>query len=95
MSEGAVLLLHSADRKGLVATIGNFLFSHGGNILHADQHQDAELGLFIRIEWSLHEFGCPAARPVLRGTVSLHSDPRRQKSEMPGSYNSSCCGSTR
>jgi formyltetrahydrofolate deformylase len=36
MNESAVLLLHSADRKELVATIANFLFSHGGNILHAD-----------------------------------------------------------
>ena len=57
MNESAVLLLHSANRKGLVATIANFLFSHGGNILHADQHQDAELGLFfMRIEWSLRDF---------------------------------------
>ena len=57
MNESAVLLLHSTDRKGLVATIANFLFAHGGNILHADQHQDAELGLFfMRIEWSLRDF---------------------------------------
>jgi formyltetrahydrofolate deformylase len=57
MNESAVLLLHSIDRKGLVSTIANFLFAHGGNILHADQHQDAELGLFfMRIEWSLRDF---------------------------------------
>jgi formyltetrahydrofolate deformylase len=57
MSQSAVLLLHSADRKGLVAMTANFLFAHGGNILHADQHQDAELGLFfMRIEWSLAGF---------------------------------------
>ncbi len=57
MNESAILLLHSADRKGLVSTIANFLFEHGGNILHADQHQDAELGLFfMRIEWSLRDF---------------------------------------
>jgi formyltetrahydrofolate deformylase len=57
MNESAVLLLHSADRKGLVSVIANFLFAHGGNILHADQHQDAELGLFfMRIEWSLRDF---------------------------------------
>lgn len=57
MDESAILLLHSADRKGLVSTIANFLFIHGGNILHADQHQDAELGLFfMRIEWSLRDF---------------------------------------
>jgi len=57
MDESAILLLHSADRKGLVSVIANFLFDHGGNILHADQHQDAELGLFfMRIEWSLRDF---------------------------------------
>jgi formyltetrahydrofolate deformylase len=57
MIESAVLLLHSPDRKGLVASIANFLYAHGGNILHADQHQDAELGLFfMRIEWSLADF---------------------------------------
>jgi formyltetrahydrofolate deformylase len=57
MDESAILLLHSADRKGLVSGIANFLFAHGGNILHADQHQDAELGLFfMRIEWSLRDF---------------------------------------
>ncbi len=57
MNQSAVLLLHSVDRKGLVAMIANFLLAHGGNILHADQHQDAELGLFfMRIEWSLAGF---------------------------------------
>ncbi len=57
MNESAVLLLHAVDRRGLVAMIANFLLTHGGNILHADQHQDAELGLFfMRIEWSLAGF---------------------------------------
>ena len=57
MSNNAILLLHSLDRKGLVATVANFLYEHHGNILHADQHQDAELGLFfMRIEWSLQDF---------------------------------------
>jgi formyltetrahydrofolate deformylase len=63
MNESAVLLLHSADRKGLVSVIANFLFAHGGNILHADQHLDAELGLFfMRIEWSLHDFDLDESR---------------------------------
>jgi formyltetrahydrofolate deformylase len=57
MEPSAVLLLYCADRKGLVFGIARFLLEHGGNILHADQHQDAELGLFfMRIEWSLAEF---------------------------------------
>ncbi|HEY6291628.1 MAG TPA: formyltetrahydrofolate deformylase [Terriglobia bacterium] len=53
----AVLLISSPDRKGLVARISDFIFSHGGNILHADHHVDAEAGLFLmRIEWDLEGF---------------------------------------
>lgn len=57
MDASATLLLYCADRQGLVFGIARFLLEHGGNILHADQHQDAELGLFfMRIEWSLALF---------------------------------------
>ncbi|MEO7143260.1 MAG: formyltetrahydrofolate deformylase [Bryobacteraceae bacterium] len=57
MADSAVLLIHSPDRKGIVAGIATFLASHGANILHADQHQDHDLGLFfMRIEWDLAEF---------------------------------------
>ncbi|WP_018292114.1 formyltetrahydrofolate deformylase [Verrucomicrobium sp. 3C] len=57
MSKTAVLLITCPDQKGLVCAIANFLFEHGGNILHADQHQDAELGLFLmRVEWALEDF---------------------------------------
>jgi formyltetrahydrofolate deformylase len=53
----AILLIDSADRKGLVATIADFLYLHGANILHADQHQDNDLKLFfMRVEWELSEF---------------------------------------
>ncbi|MEK7752593.1 MAG: ACT domain-containing protein, partial [Acidobacteriota bacterium] len=45
MRDSATLLIHCPDRKGLVAAISSFLFAHGANILHADQHQDNELGL--------------------------------------------------
>jgi len=48
----AILLLDCPDRKGLVAAIANFLLAQNANILHADQHQDNELGLFfMRIEF--------------------------------------------
>ncbi len=49
----AVLLLECPDRKGLVAAIMNFLVSeYDANILHAGQHQDAELArFFMRIEF--------------------------------------------
>jgi formyltetrahydrofolate deformylase len=57
MSNTAVLLIHCPDRKGLVAGVSSLLYRHGANIMHADQHQDHEAGLFfMRIEWPLSEF---------------------------------------
>jgi formyltetrahydrofolate deformylase len=57
MENTATLLLYCEDRKGLVFAIAQFILEHGGNILHADQHQDAALGLFfMRIQWSLAGF---------------------------------------
>jgi formyltetrahydrofolate deformylase len=57
MEPSATLLLHCQDRKGLVFAIAQFILTHGGNILHADQHQDEALGLFfVRIVWSLTDF---------------------------------------
>ena len=58
MSDSAVLLIDCPDRKGLVARVSGLLYEHGANILHADQHQDHELGLFfMRVEWALDEHG--------------------------------------
>jgi len=53
-SQTAILLIDCPDRKGLVAAIVNFLVQrYDVNILNADQHQDAELGLFfMRVEFS-------------------------------------------
>ena len=57
MEPAATLLLYCEDRKGLVLGIAQFILEHGGNILHADQHQDAVLGMFfMRIQWSLSGF---------------------------------------
>ena len=54
MRHTAVLLISCPDQKGLVAAIADFLLTHNANILHADQHQDAELKLFLmRVEWDL------------------------------------------
>ncbi len=54
MKNTAVLLLSCPDRKGLVARVAGLLYEQGANILHADQHQDHDLGLFfMRVEWSL------------------------------------------
>ena len=56
MPKTAILLIDCPDRKGLVAAIANFLLAQNANILHADQHQDNELGLFfMRIEFSLDQ----------------------------------------
>jgi formyltetrahydrofolate deformylase len=45
------------DQKGIVAAIANFVLAYEGNILHADQHQAAEVGLFLcRVEWDLSGF---------------------------------------
>lgn len=48
-----VALLHGPDQPGLVARVAGWIFEHGGNIIHADQHRDMESGVFFqRIEWS-------------------------------------------
>jgi formyltetrahydrofolate deformylase len=44
--------LHGPDQPGLVARVAGWIFEHGGNILHADQHRDMEAGVFFqRVEW--------------------------------------------
>jgi formyltetrahydrofolate deformylase len=63
MTNTAVLLINCPDRKGLVAGVSGLLFRFGANITHADQHQDAEAGLFfMRVEWMLEGFDLPAFR---------------------------------
>ena len=53
----ATLLITCPDSKGIVAAIADFLYQHNANILHADQHQDAENNLFLmRVEWDLAGF---------------------------------------
>ena len=52
----AVLLIDCPDQKGLVARVASLLYEQGANILHADQHQDHELGLFfMRVEWAIED----------------------------------------
>jgi len=67
----AVLLLTCPDQKGLVASVSDFLYRNDGNIIHADQHTDAEEGIFLqRVEWELAGFQVPreeigeAFRPI-------------------------------
>lgn len=57
MKNTATLLVICPDTRGIVASVGEFLYRNGANVLHADQHQDGERGLFLmRVEWDLHGF---------------------------------------
>ena len=52
MKKTAILLITCPDQRGLVATIADFVFRHGGNILHADEHGDETSNLFLmRVEF--------------------------------------------
>jgi formyltetrahydrofolate deformylase len=53
----ATLLVSCRDRTGLVAALSEFVFVNGGNIRDADQHAEAESGLFfMRLVWDLAHF---------------------------------------
>ena len=52
-----VLLVQCPDRKGLDATIADFIYRHDGNILHFEQHQAGEERFYLaRVEWDLDGF---------------------------------------
>ncbi|MBF0386799.1 MAG: formyltetrahydrofolate deformylase [Candidatus Omnitrophica bacterium] len=56
----AILLVSCPDQKGITAAVTDFVFRHGGNILHAAQHTDAQAGVFfMRIEWDMDGFSVP------------------------------------
>jgi formyltetrahydrofolate deformylase len=57
MKNSAILLVSCPDAKGEVASIADFVYWHGGNILHADEHADEESGLFLmRVEFDPKDF---------------------------------------
>lgn len=57
MTATATLLVSCPDQQGLVAKISSFIYSNGGNIIHADHHTDLAADLFLtRIEWQLDGF---------------------------------------
>ena len=77
MKNSAVLLISCPDRKGIVATISDFVFRHNGNILHADEHADEESNLFLmRVEFDPAEFDIDLA------DFSRHFTPIADKFEM-------------
>ncbi len=86
MAATATLLISCPDRPGLVARTSTFLAERNANIVHADQHTDAEAGLFLqRIEFELDGLDADALGPdfapigdELDMEWSLHL-PRRQR----------------
>jgi formyltetrahydrofolate deformylase len=63
MKNTATLLITCPDTRGIVASIADFLYQHNANILHADQHQDAENNLFLmRVQWDLDGFSLDEVR---------------------------------
>jgi len=57
VKNSAILLLKCPDRKGLDAAIADFIYWHGGDILHFEQHQAGEERFYLaRVEWDLTAF---------------------------------------
>ena len=55
-----------------MARVSSLLYEHGANIVHADQHQDHDLGLFfMRVEWSLGNGGEVGASEASAPTFDL------------------------
>ena len=53
MSASGILLISCPDKRGIVASVADFIYQRGGNVVHADQHRDDDVGsFFTRIEWS-------------------------------------------
>ena len=74
-----IALLHGPDQPGLVARVAGWIFEHGGNILHADQHRDTEEGVFfqrVEREPSGGQTSDGAAREFLDFAASLGMNAR-------------------
>src|SRR5260370_12675168 len=57
LKNSAILLLQCPDRKGLDAAIADFIYWHGGDILHFEQHQAGEERFYLaRVELDLTGF---------------------------------------
>jgi formyltetrahydrofolate deformylase len=63
MHTSAILLISCPDRKGIVATVADFVYRHNGNILCADEHGDEESNLFLlRVEFDPADFAFDLAQ---------------------------------
>jgi formyltetrahydrofolate deformylase len=62
MHNSAILLVSCPDRKGIVASISDFIFQNNGNILSNDEHGDEASNLFLtRVEFDATTFAFPLA----------------------------------
>ena len=60
MTATGVLLLSCPDQRGVVAAVADFIASHNGNIVHAEQHtDDVEKVFFQRVEFEIDGFDLP------------------------------------
>jgi formyltetrahydrofolate deformylase len=56
----AILLMHCADQKGIVAEVTEFIHNNHGNIITLDEHVDRlDKVFYMRVEWELAEFLIP------------------------------------
>ena len=82
MKNSAILLVSCPDSKGEVASIADFVYRHGGNILHADEHADEESGLFLmRVEFDPKDFDIDLSQSDL-GDFGRHFTPVADKFQM-------------
>ncbi len=83
----ARLLLSAPDRPGLVAAVANFIYSYGGDVTQADQHNDEEEGMFFqRVEFRLDNFQLsrdelPAAMSELAAPLNMNWSVRYSDDE--------------
>ncbi|MFF5083678.1 formyltetrahydrofolate deformylase [Actinoplanes sp. NPDC000266] len=70
----AVLIVHGADRTGIVAAVGSVLSKHGANIVSLDQYSDNPHGgaFFQRTVFSLD--GLKAALPEIENDLRTEMD---------------------
>ena len=82
MKNSAILLISCPDQKGEVATIADFVYRHGGNILHADEHADEESSLFLmRVEFDPKDFDIDLSEDGL-ADFARHFEPIAAKFQM-------------
>ena len=82
MKPSAILLVSCPDSKGEVASIADFVYKHGGNILHADEHADEESGLFLmRVEFDPKDFDIDLSDKAL-ADFGRHFEPIATRFQM-------------